>query len=143
MELPTTSVENRPAPLIGASALPRLVGIGILILAIAGAFLQLGGWPSPRALTPARLINGLERANGIYPGFRRNAAKGVCVNGFFDSNGQGMRLSRATVFKVGRLPVIGRFSLSGGNPYVADAPDKAAVWGFRCSYPMARNGARR
>ena len=42
---------------------------------------------------------------------------------YFDSNGQGTQLSKAVVFKAGPRPVIGRFSLAGGNPYVADAPD--------------------
>ena len=105
------------------SALARTAGIGVVILAVAGAFLNLGGWFSPKALTPVRFTDGFERVNGIYSGFRRNHAKGVCVNGFFESNGQGTRLSKAVVFKAGRVPVIGRFSLGGGNPYVADAPD--------------------
>jgi catalase len=38
----------------------------------------------------------------------------------FDSNGRGTRLSKAVVFEAGRVPIIGRFSLAGGNPYVAD-----------------------
>ena len=101
----------------------------------AGAFLYLGGWFSPRALTPARFTDGFERVDGIYPGFRRNHAKGVCVTGFFDSNGQGMRLSKARVFKTGRLPVIGRFSLSGGNPYVADTPDTVRGLGLSFRLP--------
>jgi catalase len=33
-----------------------------------------------------------------------------------------VRLSRATVFKPGRVPVMGRFSLGGGQPYAADGP---------------------
>jgi catalase len=47
----------------------------------------------------------------------------VCVRGFFDSNGQGTRLSKAVVFGTGRVPVMGRFSFGGGDPYVGDAPD--------------------
>ena len=65
---------------------------------------------------PARFADGFEQVNGIHDGFRRNHAKGVCISGSFQSNGQGTRLSRAAVFKAGNLPVIGRFSLAGGNP---------------------------
>jgi catalase len=111
-----------------------LAGIGIAIVAVAGTFLYLGGWFSPRTLTPSRLTDGFERVDGIHPGFRRNHAKGVCVNGFFESSGQGVRLSKALVFKAGRLPVIGRFSLGGGNPYVADSPD--AVRGLGLSFRL-------
>jgi catalase len=113
-----------------------LAGIGVVILGVAAAFLYLGGWFAPHSLTPARFVDGFERVNGIHSGFRRNHAKGVCVSGFFESNGQGMRLSKAVVLRPGRMSVIGRFSFGGGNPYVADAPD--LVRG-----PMARNGELR
>lgn len=97
-----------------------LVGTAIAVLAVAAAFLYLGGWFNPRALTPPRFADGFERVDGIYSGFRLNHAKGVCVSGSFESNGRGTRLSTALVFKAGRAPIIGRFSLAGGNPYVAD-----------------------
>jgi catalase len=98
----------------------RLGCIGVVILFVVGAFLYLGGWFSPHEITPARFADGFERVNGIHSGFRRNHAKGVCVRGFFDSNGQGTRLSKAVVFQAGRVPVIGRFSLGVGNPYASD-----------------------
>ena len=98
----------------------KLAGIAIVVLAVAGAFLYLGGWFNPAALTPGRFADGFERVDEVYSGFRLNHAKGVCVSGSFDSNGQGTRLSKAVVFKAERVPVIGRFSLAGGNPYVGD-----------------------
>jgi catalase len=101
----------------------RLGAIGVILLSVVAAFLYLGGWFSPKALTPARFADAFERADGIYSGFRRNHAKGVGVTGFFDSNGQGARLSKAVVFRPGRVPVLGRFSLAGGDPYVSDSPD--------------------
>jgi catalase len=119
----TSSTENQAAPLSKRSKLARLAGIGVVILCVAGAFLYLGGWFSPYELTQARFVNGFQKVYGWWSGFRRNHAKGVCVTGFFDSNGQGTRLSKAVVFQTGRVPVIGRFSLGGGNPYVADTPD--------------------
>jgi catalase len=77
----------------------------------------LGGWFTPSDLTPARFIDTFERVNGAHPGFRRNHAKGACVSGSFESNGQGVSLSKAVVFKPGRIPVLGRFALAGGQPY--------------------------
>jgi catalase len=119
----TPSTENQPAPLSLSSTLARLAGIGVVILCVVGGFLYLEGWFNPHELTPERFVNGFEQVSGIYSDFRRNHAKGVCVSGFFDSNGRGTRLSKAVVFQTGRVPVIGRFSLGGGNPYVGDTPD--------------------
>jgi catalase len=97
--------------------------IGVVIAGIAGLFAYAAGWLTPNALTPARIVNTLEEVNGRHPGFRRNHAKGVCVSGYFNSNGRGTELSKASVFQPGRMPVIARFSLSGGQPEAADAPD--------------------
>ena len=109
--------------------------IGAALAAVVGIFAYLGGWFSPRELTPSRFVDGFEHVNGVYPGFRRNHAKGLGVSGFFDSNGNGVRLSKAGVFRVGRVPVIGRFSLGDGHPYVADAPDIVRGLGLEFSPP--------
>jgi catalase len=116
------SAEKQPAPL-KSSALPRLLGIGVIILCVAGGFLYLGGWFSPNALTPARFVDAFERVAGVHSGFRRNHAKGVGVSGYFESNGAGARFSKAVVFNPGRVPVIGRFSFGGGDPNAVDAPN--------------------
>jgi len=113
----------------------RLGGVGVLILGVVGAFLYLGGWFSPHELTQARFVNGFEKVDGIYSGFRRNHAKGLCVTGYFDSNGNGTRISKALVFQASRVPVIGRFSLGGGDPYMADSP--GAVRGLGLEYKLS------
>ena len=99
----TSSTENQPAPLSERSKLARLAGIGVVILSVVGGFLYLGGWFSPYELTQARFVNGFQKVYGWWSGFRRNHAKGVCVTGFFDGNGQGTRLSKAVVFQTGRV----------------------------------------
>lgn len=108
------------ASLLTADSLKRLAGIGVLVAVIAGLFLYAGGWFTPRALTPAALVNTFEHLNGVHDGFRRNHAKGVCVTGYFESNGQGQALSKAQVFQPGRVPLVGRIALAGGMPYAAD-----------------------
>jgi catalase len=100
----------------------RLAVIGLLVGCIVGSFSYVAGWLSPGRLTQRQLTNGFEQVYGVHPGFRRNHAKGLCISGYFDSNGQGVALSKASVFKLGRVPVIGRFSLPGGQPYIADSP---------------------
>ena len=114
--------ETPRAALQGADLILRLTAIGVVIAGIAGLFLYAGGWFGPHALSPTTMINAFEQANGEHPGFRRNHAKGVCVRGYFESNGHGVALSKAVVFLPGRVPIIGRFALSGGQPYAADAP---------------------
>jgi catalase len=113
---------SRPQP---SALLLRYAFIVIVIAAVAGAFAWVAGWirwpGSEPALTPARMIDAFENSMGGHPGFRRNHAKGVCVRGYFDSNGNGAALSRASVFERGRTPVIGRLSAPGGNPAQDDA----------------------
>jgi catalase len=113
---------NEPSPLPAGTVVARLASIGLLAAMIAGLFLYAGGWFTPHALTPAAMVDTFEHVDGVHAGFRRNHAKGVCVTGFFESNGQGQTLSKAQVFDPGRLPVIGRFALAGGQPYAADTP---------------------
>jgi catalase len=128
-------IEKRPAPLAGGSLLARLAAIGVLVLGVVGAFLYLGGWFSPDKLTPAGFVDEFQKVNGTYSGFRRNHAKGVCVRGSFDSNGQGTRLSKAVVFQTGRVPVIGRFSVGGGKPYAGDELSNVRGLGLQFSLP--------
>jgi catalase len=105
-----------------ASLVVRFAIISAVIAGIAGLFAFAGGWLTPAALSPTSIINGFEQVNGPHPGFRRNHAKGVCVGGYFESNGHGVELSKAAVFRPGRVPIIGRFALAGGQPYVSDEP---------------------
>jgi catalase len=124
-----------PSGLGRTAKLARLALIGAVLAAVVAAFAYLGGWLTPNELTPARFTDGFEQVNGAHPGFRRNHAKGLGVSGFFESNGQGARLSKAGVFRPGRVPVIGRFSLGGGQPYVADKPDTVRGLGLQFSLP--------
>ena len=111
-----------PAELRGADFALRFLLIVIIIAGIAGLFLYAGGWFAPHKLSPSVMINSFEQINGVHPGFRRNHSKGVGISGYFESNGNGAALSKAVIFVPGRVPVIGRFALAAGQPYVADEP---------------------
>src|SRR5580704_6620180 len=126
--------DARP-PLGTVGAVARLTLIGVAVAAVAGTFAYLGGWLTPNALTPARFTDGFEEVHGAHPGFRRNHAKGVGVSGFFESNGNGVRLSKAVVFQPGRVPVLGRFSLGGGEPYAPDSASAVRGLGLQFSLP--------
>ena len=105
-----------------ANLILRFVAIGAVLAGITGLFVYAGGWLAPHTLTPSLMIDTFEKVNGLHPGFRRNHAKGVCISGYFDSNGRGLALSKAVIFPAGRVPFIGRFALAGGQPYATDAP---------------------
>ncbi|MDF3933435.1 catalase family peroxidase [Pseudomonas citronellolis] len=98
----------------------RLAAIAAAVGALAAAFAYAGGWLDPQRLTPAKVIDSLERNAGVYPAYRRNHAKGLCVVGHFDSNGAGAEVSRAAVFAKGSVPVVGRLAIPGGNPAASD-----------------------
>jgi len=117
------------------SLLLRLAAIGLILLIILAGIAYTGGWLSPERLTPIKVTDRFEAVNGTFPGFRRNHAKGLCLIGVFDSNGQGSRLSKAVVFQPGRIPLIGRFAFSGGQPFVADAPETVRSMALRFTLP--------
>jgi catalase len=95
--------------------------IAAALVVTVAAFGYVGGWLTPDRLTPKKLVDQLQQNAGTFSGFRRNHAKGVCVGGYFESNGQAQSLSIAKVFAPGRTPVVGRFAIPGGNPYAPDS----------------------
>jgi catalase len=115
-----SSVSPAP-PLSPGSKLLRFALIGAILLITLLAFGYVGGWLAPDRLTAQRMVNQLQANAGVFPGYRRNHAKGVCVMGYFDSNGQAQPFSTAQVFAQGRTPVVGRFAVPGGNPYAPDS----------------------
>ena len=108
-------------PLSRPGMVLRLALIVLVLLVIVLAFGYVGGWLTPHRLTAQRLVDQLQANAGVFPGYRRNHAKGVCVTGYFDSNGQAQTYSVAQVFEPGRTPVVGRFAVPGGSPYAPDS----------------------
>ncbi|MFP3795576.1 catalase family peroxidase [Paraburkholderia sp. SIMBA_027] len=99
----------------------RLAAIAAVVVGAAGAFAWTAGWLTPKRVNAPHIINTFESNYGVHAGFRRNHAKGLCLEGEFESNGNGARVSRAAVFAPGETPVIGRFAIPGSNPSAPDA----------------------
>ena len=112
---------HAPPPLPKRRIRLRFALIAAVLLMIVLAFGYVGGWLAPQRLTAQRLVNQLQANAGVFSGYRRNHAKGVCVAGYFDSSGQAQAYSVAQVFAPGRTPVVGRFAIPGGNPYAPDS----------------------
>ncbi|HEY1841132.1 MAG TPA: catalase family peroxidase [Mycobacterium sp.] len=109
--------------------------VGAFLAADLTAFLTADNWIGRARLTPQTFLDGFARVFGPQPGFRKNHAKGVPVAGWFDSNGNGRVLSKAAVFAPGRTPALGRFSLAGGNPHIADTATAARGFGLTFGFP--------
>src|SRR5580693_9241935 len=112
-----------------------IAAVGAFLAADLAALLPANTWIGPARLTQQVFLDGFGRVFGRHPGFRKNHAKGVAVAGWFDSNGNGGTLSKAAVFAPGRTPVIGRFSLAGGNPHATDASSTARGLGLVFGFP--------
>lgn len=121
-------------PTLNQSMKWALIGVSVALL--AGAFAYVNGWLTPGRLTSHRIVNALQDNNGVFPGYRRNHAKGICVSGYFEANGGAATYSTASLFASGqRTPVIGRFSLPGGNLYAPDSSVPVRSLALRLSLP--------
>jgi len=121
-------------PLSRRSVLLGIGAVGAFLAVDLGAVAYANDWIGTR-LTRQAFIDRFQSISGVHPGFRRNHAKGVAVTGHFDSNGDGAELSGAAVFAEGTSPVVGRFSLSGGNPVVADTSAATRGLGLAIGFP--------
>src|SRR5262245_66253645 len=113
-----------------------IAAVGAFLAVDLGAVAYANKWMGS-ALTPSTFMDGFRAVFGLHPGFRRNHAKGVAVTVYFDSNGNGADLSKAAVFAPGRTPVVGRFSLTGGHPGMADTPGAARSLALAFALPDA------
>ncbi|MDV3126189.1 catalase family peroxidase [Mycobacterium sp. 21AC1] len=123
---------NRRRILLGAAAVGGFLAVDV------GALLFATNVGGVRRLTPQVIVDAFRKTGGNHPGYRVNHAKGVAVSGYFDSNGNGLELSRAAVFEPGRTPVLGRFSFGGSDPQVSDDPALARGLGLVFGFPTDR-----
>lgn len=73
----------------------------------------------------AQVVGAIEGAFGVTPGERRNHIKGSCAAGEFVGTREAAKLSRSPLFSGKPVPVVARFSLSGGNPKAPDVAKSA------------------
>ena len=77
---------------------------------------------APGDATPDQAVSAIEGTFGVVPGQRRNHTKGMCALGEFVGSAAAQAYSSSVLFSGKPVPVVARFSLSGGNP---KAPDTA------------------
>jgi catalase len=121
---------TRRSILAGLGAVTAFLAVDLGAVAVTNGWVGAGG-----GFTRQTFIDGFLAVFGNHPGFRKNHAKGVAVTGYFDGTGNGNELSTAKVFGDQRTLVVGRFSLTGGNPFVADTPSAARGLGLAFGLP--------
>lgn len=104
------------------------------LLSLAGPLATAAG----QEVGAPEVVGAIEGAFGVSKGERRNHTKGVCALGEFVGNKDAAVYSRSELFSGKPIPVVARFSLSGGNP---KAPDTAkSVRGMALQFQL-RNGS--
>lgn len=120
-----------------AIATQRLVVLVLLssVVACASTGASMGPSSAPHQSLAVRTVNQFQTNTGVFPGYRRNHAKGVCISGYFQSSGKAARYSVARVFASGqRTPVLGRLSIPGTNPYAWD--DSTPIRGMALQFEL-------
>jgi catalase len=91
--------------------------------------------------TAEALVDALQAVFGKHAGARAGHAKGFCVKGSFSPSAEAAAYSKAPHFAAtAPVPVLGRFSLGGGNPAAADN-GKEPVRGLALKFDLGQDGA--
>src|SRR5262250_2185254 len=83
-----------------------------------------------------QIVDAMNKAFGVHPGFRANHAKGVMVEGSFKATPEAATLSRAVLFNGSTIPVTVRFSDSTGVPDLPDGSAPANPHGMAIKYHL-------
>jgi catalase len=112
-------------------------------LGLAVAAMWLAGAGLAHAQTPPveqQIVDALNKAYGVHPGFRANHAKGIVVEGHFKATPEAAKLSKAAIFSGSVIPVTVRFSDSTGLPNIPDGSNNASPHGIAIKYHLADGG---
>src|SRR5258708_11037698 len=84
----------------------------------------------------AQIVDALNKAFGVHPGFRANHAKGIVTEGTFKAYPAAAALSKAAIFSGAPIPITVRFSDSTGVPNLPDGADVANPHGMAIKYRL-------
>jgi catalase len=83
-----------------------------------------------------QLVDAMNKAFGVHPGFRANHAKGIVAEGNFKASAEATGLSRAALFDGSLIPVTVRFSDSTGIPNIPDGSADANPHGMAIKFHL-------
>lgn len=108
----------------------------VVLAMVLGPFGATAYEPPPPQPTAKQIVDQFQKNDGVFPGYRRNHAKGVCIAGYFEGSGKAVPYSVAQAFVAGRrTPVMGRLSIPGTNPYSWD--DVTPIRGMALAFHFA------
>lgn len=87
-----------------------------------------------------QIVDAMNKAFGVHPGFRANHAKGVVVEGQFVGSAEGARLSTSPLFSRQAIPITVRFSDSTGVPTLPDGAPQANPHGMAIKFHLPGGG---
>src|SRR5215469_4356914 len=104
-----------------------------------GAALALASPNIARADDPpveVQIVDAMNKAFGIHPGYRANHAKGLVTEGSFKPSPDAATLSKASLFAGPAIPVTVRFSDATGIPNLPDGAPGANPHGMAIKYHL-------
>jgi catalase len=109
-------------------------------VALAGmlAVVASSAWAAEPEVTAPQVVQAIEGVFGVTKGERRNHTKGTCAVGEFVGSKEAARYSRSALFSGQAVPVIARFSLSGGNPKAPDTAKSARGMALQFQLPQGQ-----
>jgi len=110
----------------------RSVATALLMLAIATS----GAARADDQPLEVQIVDALNKAFGVHPGFRANHAKGIVTEGTFKASSAAASLSKAAIFNGATIPVTVRFSDSTGIPNLPDGAAAANPHGMAIKYHL-------
>jgi catalase len=109
-----------------------IAAIACLLPLIAGATTA----SAQDAPLPQQIVDSLNKAFGVHPGYRANHAKGIVAEGTFKASTDAPTLSKAVIFNGAVIPITVRFSNSTGIPDLPDGSDFANPHGMAIKYHL-------
>jgi len=110
----------------------RFVATALMMLAFATS----GAARADDQPLEVQIVDALNKAFGVHPGFRANHAKGIVTEGTFKASSAAASLSKAAIFSGATIPVTVRFSDSTGIPNLPDGAPAANPHGMAIKYHL-------
>jgi catalase len=110
----------------------RSVATGLIMLAVATS----GAARAEDQPLEVQVVDALNKAFGVHPGFRANHAKGIVTEGTFKASPAAASLSKAAIFSGAAIPITVRFSNSTGIPNLPDGADAANPHGMAIKFHL-------
>src|SRR4051812_26667487 len=92
----------------------------VLAALIMFTIADVGGVRADDPPLEVQIVDALNKAFGVHPGFRANHAKGIVTEGSFKASPAAASMSKAAIFGGAAIPVTVRFSDSTGIPNLPD-----------------------